>query len=166
MKILAFGASTSSTSINRQLANYAAGLLPDAEVTDLDLSTFRLPIYGSDEEERNGVPPDAERFLEMVRAHDAIVISMAEHNGSYSAAFKNLLDWVSRIEGKLWSGKPMLVLATSPGGRGAATVLATAAEKFPKCSRGSVMSTGQRGNPWWWQIVPTAPASASPVRTE
>jgi NAD(P)H-dependent FMN reductase len=101
-------------------------------VTDLDLSALELPIYSSDEEERNGVPPDATRFLEMIRAHDAIVISMAEHNGSYSAAFKNLLDWVSRVEGKLWSGKPMLLLATSPGGRGAATVLAAAAEKFPR----------------------------------
>ncbi|MDA0813204.1 MAG: NADPH-dependent FMN reductase, partial [Verrucomicrobia bacterium] len=35
MKILAFGASTSSTSINRRLANHAAGLVPGAEITAL-----------------------------------------------------------------------------------------------------------------------------------
>ena len=132
MKILAFGASTSSASINRQLANHAAGLPAEAEVTDLDLSALELPIYSSDEEERNGVPPDATRFLEMIRAHDAIVISMAEHNGSYSAAFKNLYDWTSRIDSKLWSGKSMLLLATSPGGRGGATVLAAGEATFPR----------------------------------
>lgn len=132
MKILAFGASTSSTSINRQLANHAAGLVPGADVTNLDLASFDLPLFSADEETRNGIPPDAGRFLETIRAHDAIVISMAEHNGSYAAAFKNLYDWTSRIEGKLWSDKPMLLLSTSPGGRGGATVLAEAAGKFPR----------------------------------
>ncbi|MGB6221127.1 NADPH-dependent FMN reductase [Haloferula sp.] len=132
MKVLAFGGSTSSTSINRQLANHAASLIPDAEVTDLDLRSYSLPIYSSDEEEANGVPKDAHAFLETIRAHDAIVVSLAEHNGSYSAAFKNLYDWTSRIETKLWSEKPMLLMASSPGGRGGATVLETAKATFPR----------------------------------
>lgn len=132
MKILVFGASTSSTSINRQLANHAARKVPEAQVTDLDLSTFDLPIYSSDEEEKNGIPTAAHQFLEIIRAHDAIVISMAEHNGSYSAAFKNLYDWTSRIESKLWSQKPMLLLSTSPGARGGASVMATATATFPR----------------------------------
>jgi hypothetical protein len=85
MKILAFGASTSSTSINRQLANHAARQVPEAQITNLDLATFDLPTYSSDEEGKNGIPMAAQRFLETIRAHDAIVISMAEHNGSYLA---------------------------------------------------------------------------------
>ena len=132
MKILAFGASTSSSSINRQLANYAASLVPGAEVTDLDLSTYSLPIYSSDEEESNGIPDDAKAFLEAIRSHDAVVISLAEHNGSYTAAFKNLYDWTSRAEQSLWSDKPMLLLSTSPGGRGGATVMETAKATFPR----------------------------------
>lgn len=132
MKILSFGASTSSTSINRQLANHAASLVAGASVTELDLRDLSLPIYSSDEEEANGISADAQRFLEMIRAHDAVVISLAEHNGSYSAAFKNLYDWVSRIEPKVWSEKPMLLLSTSPGPRGGATVMATAEATFPR----------------------------------
>ncbi|MEM7385208.1 MAG: NAD(P)H-dependent oxidoreductase [Verrucomicrobiota bacterium] len=132
MKILAFGASTSSQSINRRLANHAAGLVPSATVTDLDLRTLELPIYSSDEEEANGIPKAAHEFLETIQSHDAIVVSLAEHNGSYTAAFKNLYDWTSRIEQNLWSDKPMLLLATSPGGRGGATVLAAASETFPR----------------------------------
>jgi len=132
MKILAFGASTSSSSINRQLANYAAGLVPDGKVTDLDLRKYNLPIYSSDEEAANGVPADTQNFLDTIRAHDAIVLSLAEHNGAYTAAFKNLYDWTSRIEYALWSNKPMLLLSTSPGARGGASVIDAAKATFPR----------------------------------
>ena len=132
MKILSFGASTSSQSINRQLARYAASKVPAASVTDLDLRDYELPIFSADEEESNGSPADAQAFLDTIRAHDAVVVSLAEHNGSYSAAFKNLYDWTSRIEQKLWSDKPMLLLSTSPGGRGGASVMETAKATFPR----------------------------------
>jgi NAD(P)H-dependent FMN reductase len=60
------------------------------------------------------------------------VVSLAEHNGAYSSAFKNAYDWLSRIEGKVWRNKPMILLSTSPGGRGGQTVLEIALEKFPR----------------------------------
>ena len=132
MKILAFGGSTSSTSINRQLANHAAGLVPGGTVTELDLRDYKLPIYSSDEENENAAPADAQAFLDAIRAHDVIVVSLAEHNGSYAAAFKNLYDWTSRIEQKPWSDKPMLLMASSPGGRGGSTVLESAKATFPR----------------------------------
>ena len=37
---------------------------------------------------------------------------------------------MSRIDKKFWSEKPMLLMATSPGGRGGATVLGTALGGF------------------------------------
>lgn len=129
--ILSIGASTSSTSINQQLADYAASQIPDATVTSFSIRTLSLPIYSEDEEKENGIPADAHTFLEAIRSHDALVVSLAEHNGSYTAAFKNLFDWTSRIEQKLWSDKPMLLLSTSPGPRGASTVLAAAQATFP-----------------------------------
>lgn len=136
MKILSFGASTSSTSINRQLARYAAGLtqkqLVNAEVTDFDLRDLELPMFSEDEEKENGSPADAQRFLNLIGEHDAIVLSLAEHNGSYTAAFKNIYDWASRIEQKVWQDKPMLLLSTSPGGRGGATVLEAGKATFPR----------------------------------
>lgn len=49
MKTLDFGASTSSTSINRQPANYEASKISGAEFTELDLRQFELPICSSDE---------------------------------------------------------------------------------------------------------------------
>lgn len=132
MKLLAFGASNSKSSINRALANHAASLVPGARVTLQSVADYTLPLYCPELENSDGVPAPARAFLETIRNHDAIVLSLAEHNGSYTAAFKNLLDWTSRVDTRLWSGKPMLLLATSPGARGGATVLAAAQATFPR----------------------------------
>jgi NAD(P)H-dependent FMN reductase len=39
---------------------------------------------------------------------------------------------MSRIEGKTFYGKPMLLMATSPGGRGGQSVLEIAKSRFPR----------------------------------
>ena len=41
---------------------------------------------------------------------------------------------MSRIEGNLWFNKPMLLMATAPGGRGGLSVLEIAKVKFPRMS--------------------------------
>lgn len=127
MKVLAFGASNSRESINGTLAAYAAGLVDGATVELLNIHDYELPIYSIDREKELGQPALALEFFEKIGRADAIIVSYAEHNGSYTAAFKNLFDWMSRIDSKVYQGKPMLILATSPGSGGAATVLATAA---------------------------------------
>lgn len=129
-KIIAFAGSNSKTSINKQLAVYASSLVEDVEVEILDLNDFDLPLYGIDLENDKGIPDDAHRFLNLIKSSDGIVLSLAEHNGAYATVFKNLFDWMSRIDGKLWSEKPMLLMATSPGGRGGATVLEIAKGRF------------------------------------
>ena len=128
--IIAFAGSNSKNSINKQLATYAANLVSNAEVTVLDLNDYELPLYGIDYEIEHGIPDNAHKFLDQIKTTDGIVLSLAEHNGAYSTAFKNLFDWMSRIDGKLWSDKPMLLMATSPGGRGGATALEIAKGRF------------------------------------
>ena len=61
----------------------------------------------------------------------AQVISYAEHNGSYTAAYKNLFDWMSRITRGVFQDRPTLLLSTSPGPGGAANVLAAAKNSAP-----------------------------------
>ena len=77
-----------------------------------------------------GIPDNARKFLDEIKSADGIVLSLAEHNGTYATVFKNLFDWMSRIDGKLWSDKPMLLMATSPGARGGATGLEIAKGRF------------------------------------
>lgn len=131
MKLLALAASSSRKSINKQLANYAAGLLADAEIELLDINDYEMALYSSDREEESGIPQLAHDFRDKIAQADAIVIAFAEHNGSYTAAFKNLFDWTSRIDMKVYQSKPMVMLATSPGPGGAANVLNTATTSAP-----------------------------------
>lgn len=130
-KIIAFGASTSSTSINKQLATYAASLFDDAMVEILDLNDYELPLFSVDKEKANGIPSLAYDFYNKLGTADWIIISFAEHNGAYAAAFKNTFDWISRINSKTFQEKSMLLLATSPGARGGSSVLEMAKNRFP-----------------------------------
>nr|WP_315141569.1 NAD(P)H-dependent oxidoreductase [uncultured Flavobacterium sp.] len=130
-KILAFGASSSATSINKQLATYAAHQFANATVEVLDLNDYEMPIFSIDKETNTGIPTLAHDFFAKLGGADVIVISFAEHNGAYSTAFKNILDWTSRINGKTFQEKPTLLLATSPGPRGGASVLEMAKNRFP-----------------------------------
>jgi NAD(P)H-dependent FMN reductase len=130
-KVLVFAGSNSKNSINKQLAVYTSSLIDNVEVTVLDLNDFPLPVYGIDEENENGIPQKAQQFFNYIQSADGIILSLAEHNGNFTVAFKNLYDWMSRVEQKLWSNKPMLLMATSPGARGGSSVLSIAKSGFP-----------------------------------
>ena len=126
MKILTFGASNTKKSINKALAGFTATLVPGAEIEILDLRDYDLPIFSEDLEKEIGQPPAAKAFFEKIGAADGVIVSFAEHNGSYTAAYKNLFDWASRINQKVFQNKPTVYLATSPGPGGAGSVLASA----------------------------------------
>ncbi|QXP68400.1 NADPH-dependent FMN reductase [Polaribacter sp. AHE13PA] len=129
-KILAFAGSTSSTSINKQLATFAAENLESTSFDVVDLRDFKLPVF-SEDEEKNGFPEDAKKFSALLDNYDGFILSLAEHNGSYTAAFKNIFDWASRLEVKVFRDKPLLLMATSPGKMGGQFVLAAGEQRFP-----------------------------------
>ena len=131
MKVIAFAASNSKKSINKKLVTYTANLIQDADVEVLDLNDYELPLFSEDKEVELGKPKLAEDFLNKIAEGDLVMISFAEHNGSYTAAYKNLFDWCSRINTKVFQGKPMIFLSTSPGQGGAKSVLALAEKSAP-----------------------------------
>ena len=131
MKILAFGASSSKNSINKKLALYAASLVKGGSVDLLDLNDYELPLYSQDRELELGVPSNVSKFLEKINGAEAIIISYAEHNGSYTAAYKNLFDWASRSAKKVYDNKKVILLSTSPGPGGAKSVLTSATTSMP-----------------------------------
>ncbi len=129
--IITLGGSSSKNSINKQLAEYVGSTLKGVEVTNLDLNDYQLPLYSIDIENEQGFPKDLKELNQRVEEASGIVLSLAEHNGAYSAAFKNAFDWLSRIDGKVWRNKPMLLLRTSPGARGGQSVMDIALSRFP-----------------------------------
>ena len=130
-KIVVIGASSSSKSINRKFAKYAANSLKfDCKIQELVLNDFEMPIYSEDLERDFGVPEKAINFKRVISNSDGIIISFAEHNGSYTSAFKNIFDWISVIEQDVWSSKPLLLLSTSTGSNGGKIVLKHAHKRF------------------------------------
>ncbi|MEL6335211.1 MAG: NAD(P)H-dependent oxidoreductase [Pseudomonadota bacterium] len=135
-RVLVFGASNSRRSINRQFAVHAADVLNQqteggVEIEVLDLNDFEMPIYSPERQEATGIPAEAQAFFARIAGADAVIVSFAEYNGSYTAAYKNIFDWASRIDMKVYQGKPMLALATSVGKGGAMHVLRGAVEGLP-----------------------------------
>jgi chromate reductase, NAD(P)H dehydrogenase (quinone) len=123
MKVLAFAASSSKNSINKKLVTYAVSLLDDIEYEILDLNDYALPLFSQDIEKDLGHPQLAQDFFNKITLSDALLISFAEHNGCYSAAYKNIFDWCSRIDTKVYQHKPAVFLSTSPGAGGGKHVL-------------------------------------------
>lgn len=132
MKIIAFSTSNKIESINRKFAAYAASLAPDAEVEVLNMNDYSMLMYCEDVEASLGQPENAKAFLAKLGEADALIMSTAEHNSYYPAFFKNLFDWCSRIDRNIFQNKPMLLMATSPGGRGGITILELALNSLPR----------------------------------
>ncbi len=132
MKILAFAGSNSTVSLNKKLVTFSSTFFPDDEVEILDLNDYEMPIYKRETEIESGIPQKAEDFAAKIDNCDLILLSTPEHNGNFSAVFKNLMDWISRIKGrKIFNGKPMFLMATSDGMRGGSSVLGIAEKRFP-----------------------------------
>lgn len=130
--IITIGGSTSKTSINKRFAEHAADMMTGVKVLNLDLNDYPFPLYSIDLENEEGFPESLLTLNKILEETDGIIISLAEHNGAYSAAFKNTFDWLSRIDGKVWRNKPMLLLSTSPGARGGQSVMELALSRFPR----------------------------------
>ena len=131
MKIFAFAGSNSSTSINKQLVKFVLKSFPDDEINLIDLNDYLMPVFSVDLE-KNGFPNEAYQFLKNIEESDIIICSLAENNRSYSVAFKNIFDWCSRINVKVFQNKPMFLMTTSPGGYGGGNVMAEASKFFPQ----------------------------------
>jgi chromate reductase, NAD(P)H dehydrogenase (quinone) len=127
--VLLFAASNNPESINGKLIDYTAGLFKKHKTNILRLHDYPLPVYSPVTEAEGGIPKNAMLFKDQILRHDAFVISVAEHNRSVTAAFKNTLDWLSRSDkdyNNMLTGKTILLISTSPSPGGARTALANA----------------------------------------
>lgn len=114
-KLLGISGATRAGSTNAMLLKEAARLFGDNTYTQGDI---RLPLYDGDEEEAHGIPAAVQTLADQIAAADAIIISTPEYNKGPSGALKNALDWVSRVEGNPWAGKPLAVMSAAAGRAG------------------------------------------------
>ncbi len=141
MKIIAFAGSNSSTSINKKLVTYVSSYFEGHTIEILDLNDYEMPLFSVDRLAKDGIPQLTLDFAEKIDSSDFLLISLAENNGAYTTAFKNIFDWLSMIpERPVFGNKPMFLLSTSPGARGGASVMEIAKNRMPH-SGGKVIET-------------------------
>jgi len=130
MKLIALSGSNSSGSINTTLLR-AVATLTEVDVEIISIRDFPAPFFSIDEETENGIPQTMQDLYSRLLAADGVIISSPEYNGMMPGGFKNAIDWISRITGRGFFKKTVLLLSTSPGGRGGMGNLANMAKVMP-----------------------------------
>ena len=116
--IFGFSGSNSSTSINYKLVRYTASLIKGYDLKLLDMANCPFPMYSEDYEHEHGFSNSLFEFKDDIQNAEGIILSVNEHNSNPSAYFKNLIDWLSRVDRKFIDGKRLFLLSTSGGKRG------------------------------------------------
>lgn len=118
LKLLTISGSLRKDSYNRKLLAVAVDAFGPSDVTEADLN---LPLYDGDLEEAEGIPASVAKLAEQVAAADAIVIASPEYNKGIPGVLKNAFDWISRVPGGAFKGKPCVVMSAAAGRTGGET---------------------------------------------
>jgi len=131
-RLLALAGSLRAGSFNRRLVRLAAAgaRAAGAEVTEIELRDYPLPLYDADLEAEEGLPEPARRLKALFAGHGGLLLASPEYNSSISGVLKNAIDWVSRAaEGEKplasFDGKVAALMSASPGSLGGLRGLAT-----------------------------------------
>ncbi|WP_372973933.1 NADPH-dependent FMN reductase [Muriicola sp.] len=138
--ILAFAGSNSSTSINFKLVKHTVSLIEGHNIQLMDMANFDLPMFSVDHEKEYGYTNSLAEFRDDIHKADGLLLSVNEHNGNPSSFFKNLIDWLSRLEINFLDNTVIFLMSASPGKRGAASSLSVTEKLLPKFG-GEIIST-------------------------
>ncbi len=123
-RLLAFAGSARSASLNKRLVPHlaAGAVAAGAQVTQIDLRDFELPLYDGDLEQR-GLPENVLKLKQLFKEHHGLLLACPEYNGSITPLLKNTIDWVSRPAPgekplECYEGKVAGLAAASPGALG------------------------------------------------
>lgn len=122
-KVLAFSGSLSSDSINQKLVSLTTNGLINVSFELIQLADYEAPLYAKQREVDNGIPEEIIALRKLFDECDGFIISTPEYNSSIPAGLKNTFDWISRMDGKTFQDKPVLLMSATPGGRGGKSVL-------------------------------------------
>lgn len=107
-------------SFNHHALRLAGELMP--ATMKLDIVEWRdVPPFDGDLLAQ-GVPPAVAALVERIRRADAVLIATPEYNFSVPGVFKNVLDWLSRVDNQPFARKPLALLSASAGPLGGARV--------------------------------------------
>lgn len=130
-KILAFAGSLRKHSFNRRVLRAAieGAEAAGAEVTLVDLRDYPMPVYNQDDQDAFGFDANALKFQHLIFEHEGLLIASPEHNGSFPAALKNVIEWASRRNdsfegGRVFLGRVAAMMSAAPNAFGGVRSLA------------------------------------------
>jgi NAD(P)H-dependent FMN reductase len=120
-QILAFSGSARRESLNKQFLAVAVEEVRRAggEVTLIDLGDYELPLYHGDLEDKDGLPANARKLVDLIKGHAGLLIASPEYNSMITPLLKNTIDWCSRADDDPFPGKVAAIVSASPGAYGA-----------------------------------------------
>ncbi len=119
LHIVGFAGSIRRASYNRGLLRAAAADLPQGVSLQIE-ELSDIPPFDMDLEASGGTPA-IEALKAAVRAADALLLAVPEHNYSFSGVMKNTIDWLSRpFDTSVLLGKPVAIMGASNGRMGTA----------------------------------------------
>jgi NAD(P)H-dependent FMN reductase/kynurenine formamidase len=131
MKIIAFAGSNSRNSINAKLTKGLLSYFQKAEVNYIDLKDVNVPIYSQDLETDKGIPQEIQTLYRQFEDADGFIVASPEYNGLMPGFFKNIIDWLSRIDQRIFKNKPVLLISTSYGNKGGSSNLTVLEKVMP-----------------------------------
>lgn len=106
MKIGIVISSTRPNRIGPNVAHWVAAQAPEGvEVEIIDLAEVRLPFLYEPKQPSEGdyVVPSTQAWAERINGLDAVILTVAEYNGGYTAPLKNAIDSLYAE----WNDKPV-----------------------------------------------------------
>ena len=89
-------------------------------------------MFSVDLEKKKGYSNSLVELRDDIKQATGLILSVNEHNGNPSAYFKNVLDWLSRLDRSFLEGTKILLMATSPGKRGGVGALGVVEQMLPR----------------------------------
>lgn len=119
LHIVGFAGSLRHGSYNKGLLRAAMENLPTGVTLQIE-DLGDIPPFSMDLEAAGGTPA-TQALKEAVRAADALLLAVPEHNYSFSGVMKNAIDWLSRpFDTSVLLGKPVAIMGASSGRMGTA----------------------------------------------
>lgn len=116
MNVLAFSGSLRQGAFNSGLVRAAVDLAPAGVfIEQADISA--VPLYNGDED-GDSKPAAVDYLAQQVIKADALLFATPEYNYSIPGVLKNTIDWLSRVPGSIFAGKPAAIMGASMGGMG------------------------------------------------
>lgn len=106
-------------SLNAAVVRTLPELAPEGMTFSALPSVGAYPIYDADLQ-AEGFPPVVEEAAAAIRAADGVLIVTPEYNYTIPGGLKNAIDWISRLKGQPFAGKPVAIQSVSGGTLGGA----------------------------------------------